>query len=148
MLSKYRVKLTSAFCALAADNNGYYYAVDGTHCRIFIYDTACNVMSVFGGGQLIKDFGSPEGVKKEFDYLRKVVKSLGYDDLIILCCGGADATMKACGFDGAHAYNWSKAGSDVEITLPITEAYGAEKLTIVSKEGINAVDFTDVEESN
>ena len=74
------------------------------------------VMSVFGGGQLIKDFGSPEGVKKEFDYLRKVVKSLGYDDLIILCCGGADATMKACGFDGAHAYNWSKAGSDVEIT--------------------------------
>ena len=74
------------------------------------------VMSVFGGGQLIKDFGSPEGVKKEFDYLRKVVKSLGYDDLIILCCGGADATMKACGFDGAHAYNWGKVGCEVEAT--------------------------------
>lgn len=58
MLSKYRVKLTSAFCALAADNNGYYYAVDGTHGRIFIYDTACNVMSVFGGG---KQKGEQEG---------------------------------------------------------------------------------------
>ena len=74
------------------------------------------IMSVFGGGQLVKDFGSPEGVKKEFDYLRRVVKALGYDDLIILCCGGADETMKACGFDGAHAYNWGKMGSDVEQT--------------------------------
>ena len=74
------------------------------------------IMSVFGGGQLVKDFGSPEGVRKEFDYLRGVVKSLGYDDLIILCCGGADETMKQCGFDGAHAYNWGKIGSDVEQT--------------------------------
>lgn len=74
------------------------------------------IMSVYGGGQLIKDFGSPEAVKKELDYLRSVVKSLGYDDLIILCCAGADETMKQCGFDGGHAYNWGKVGCDVEQT--------------------------------
>ncbi len=51
MLSKYRTSLKSAFCALTADQNGYYYAVDGTHGRIFIYDVACNVISVFGGGK-------------------------------------------------------------------------------------------------
>lgn len=58
MLSKYRVPLTSAFCALTADGNGYYYAIDGTHGRLFIYDTACNVISVFGGG---KQKGEQEG---------------------------------------------------------------------------------------
>ena len=58
MLSKYRVPLTSSFCALTADGKGYYYAVDGTHGRIFIYDTACNVISVFGGG---KQKGEQEG---------------------------------------------------------------------------------------
>lgn len=58
MLSKYRVSLTSSFCALTADDKGYYYAVDGTHGRIFIYDTACNVISVFGGG---KQKGEQEG---------------------------------------------------------------------------------------
>lgn len=74
------------------------------------------IMSIFGAGQLIKDFGSVEAVKKELDYLRKVVKSLGFDDLIILCCDGANETMKACGIDGSHAYNWHKAGSDVNLT--------------------------------
>lgn len=74
------------------------------------------IMSVFGAGTLIKNFGSVENVRKELNYLRSVVKSLGYDDLIILCCGGADETMKECGFDGAHAYNWSQAGADVEAT--------------------------------
>ncbi|MBE6727416.1 MAG: hypothetical protein E7562_02075 [Ruminococcaceae bacterium] len=66
MLSKYRVSLTSSFCALTADNNGYYYAVDGTHGRIFMYDTACNILSVFGGGKQKGDqlgtFISPSSV--------------------------------------------------------------------------------------
>jgi len=51
MLSKYRVPLVSSFCALTADKNGYYYAVDGTHGRLFIYDSSCNIISVFGGGR-------------------------------------------------------------------------------------------------
>lgn len=66
MLSKYRVPLVSAFCALTADENGYYYAVDGTHGRIFIYDSSCNVISVFGGGRQKGDqlgtFVSPSSI--------------------------------------------------------------------------------------
>ncbi len=74
------------------------------------------IMSVFGGGELVRIFGSPEGVKKEFNYLRKTVKALGYNDLIILFTGTANQTMKECGFDGAHAYSWSKEGCKVELT--------------------------------
>lgn len=66
MLSKYRVPLVSSFCALTADNNGYYYAIDGTHGRIFIYDSSCNVISVFGGGrqkgEQLGTFVSPSSV--------------------------------------------------------------------------------------
>ena len=65
MLSKYRVPLVSAFCALTADENGYYYAVDGTHGRIFIYDSSCNVISVFGGrqkGDQLGTFVSPSSI--------------------------------------------------------------------------------------
>lgn len=49
--SKYDIYLTSKFNSIAADDKGYYYAIDGTHCRIFIYDTKSNVISVFGGGK-------------------------------------------------------------------------------------------------
>ncbi len=74
------------------------------------------IMTVFGSDQLIKDFGDEAGVKAELDYLREVVKSLGYDDLIILTCSIDDPRMSACGYDGAQAYNWSKIGSNVRET--------------------------------
>ena len=49
--SKYQVFFTARFSALTADSKGYYYAVDTTHGRIFIYDTKSNLISVFGGGR-------------------------------------------------------------------------------------------------
>lgn len=54
-----------------------------------------------------------------------------------------DTVSYADVLDEYEANGYTSPGSDVKITLPITEAYGAEKLTIVSKEGVNAVDFTD-----
>ena len=80
------------------------------------------VMAVFGTWQLIKDFGSPEGVKAEFDYLRGEVKKLGYDDLIIMSCGGPSAAVRDCGFDAAYAYNWGKQGYDAEYTSKMINA--------------------------
>ena len=66
MLSKYRNYVVSRFCALAASDDGYYYAVDGTHGRIFMYDNMCNVISVFGGGKQkgnqLGSFVSPSSV--------------------------------------------------------------------------------------
>lgn len=40
----------SAFNAITSDADGFYYVVDGTRGRIFIYDTDANCISVFGGG--------------------------------------------------------------------------------------------------
>ncbi len=74
------------------------------------------VMAVFGSWQLMKDFGGPEGVKRELDYLRDEVKKLGYDDLIILSCGGPSDSVRDAGFDAAYAYNWGKSGCSADYT--------------------------------
>lgn len=47
--TKYPTYVKSDFCALTAAN-GFYYAIDGTYGRIFMYDTASNLITVFGGG--------------------------------------------------------------------------------------------------
>ncbi len=74
------------------------------------------VISVFGYGCLIKDFGSPEGVKRQLDYVREKVKELGYDGAIFIACSGADEKVKACGFDAVHAYSHGHYGYDKEHT--------------------------------
>ena len=75
------------------------------------------IMAVFGPGQLLKDFGGPEGVKRELDYLKSEVKKLGYDDLIIMGCGVPNEDFRDCGFDAAYAYGWGKKGCDVDYTM-------------------------------
>ncbi len=80
------------------------------------------IMAVFGPGQLIKDFGGAENVKKELDYLKSEVKKLGYDDLIIMGCGSASKEMRDCGFDAAYAYNWDKRGNDAGYTVDAIRA--------------------------
>ena len=87
------------------------------------------VMAVFGTWQLIKDFGSPAGVKAEFDYLRGEVKKLGYDDLIIMSCGGPSNEVRDCGFDAAYAYNWGKQGYDPDYTAKAI--YSQQALNLV-----------------
>lgn len=74
------------------------------------------VISVFGYGCLIKDFGSPEDVKRQLDYVREAVKELGYDGAIFIACSGADDMVKACGFDAVHAYSHGHYGYDKEHT--------------------------------
>lgn len=49
--SSWGVFYESKFVALTADNEGYYYLIDDTHGRIFVYDNKCNVISIFGGGR-------------------------------------------------------------------------------------------------
>ncbi len=74
------------------------------------------IMSIFGPGRLVMDFGSTEAVKEAFDYLRREVKKLGYDDLIIMGCADNQKIYKDCGFDAVHAYNWGVKGYDVDYT--------------------------------
>jgi len=75
------------------------------------------VIAVFGPGQLIKDFGSAEAVKAEFDYVREVAKTLGFDGAIFMACSGNTQQIKDCGFDACYAYNWGKEGSSSKFTI-------------------------------
>lgn len=75
------------------------------------------LISVFGSGQLIKDFGSEEAVKEQLDYVREEVKKLGYDGAIFMSCSDASQSVKNCGFDAIYAYNWGTQGYDPEYTL-------------------------------
>ena len=75
------------------------------------------VISVFGYGQLITDFGSEANVAAELEYVRTQCKSLGYSGAIfIACCSSTTASelqkVANCGFDAVQAYNWGKNGYD------------------------------------
>lgn len=93
------------------------------------------VITVFSYNDLLKDFGSAEGVKVEFDYLRDVCRGLGYDGAIIMVqyAGyGQEAinTILSFGTDATYAYNWGKTNT--------SEGY-AKNIMGQYKAGINAV---------
>ena len=74
------------------------------------------VFAVFGADSLISKFG--EGLKDEFEYLRKEVKKLGYDGAIILDCNSYRTEGSAAyGFDGWYAYNWGQQGCYYEANV-------------------------------
>ena len=109
------------------------------------------VMAVFGTWQLMQDFGGPEGVKAEFDYLRGEVKKLGYDDLIIMSCGGPGADVRDCGFDAAYAYNWGKDGYDADFTASMIRSQQEQKFVHVvptASTGFNNVAWAETRSPN
>ncbi len=74
------------------------------------------IMSIFGIDWLESFFGTKEKAAEELEYLREVVRNLGYDDLVILGCSDAKEEFVPLGLDGAHAYNWGFLGNDVNET--------------------------------
>lgn len=46
----YGTYIYCAFSAVTCDKNGFYYVIDGTRGRIFVYDMDINLLGVFGGG--------------------------------------------------------------------------------------------------
>jgi len=88
------------------------------------------VITVFSLGDLLRDFGSVQGVKQEFDYLREVCRGLGFDGAIILIQTTARdasslATVKSTGADAVYAYNWSKANTSGEYIGYVQSQYQA-----------------------
>ncbi len=104
------------------------------------------ILSVFGPQKLINAFGGEKGLKAEFDYLRQEVKKLGFDDLIILCCGTSNTQQnKDSGFDGVHAYTWGTQGYDIDYTKSrINEEINAGFIETVPtiSQGYNLVGWT------
>ncbi len=89
------------------------------------------VISIFGTAALIRDFGSVQAVKEEFDYLRQTAKNLGFDGVIFMSPGenGLDREFEAMGLDAFYAYNLGKGGYDENYT---------KRSTLISIEKRNA----------
>lgn len=43
--------IKQSFCSITTDDDGFVYALDMTQGRIYMYDEACNIISIFGGGR-------------------------------------------------------------------------------------------------
>ena len=71
--SKYNTFYQCSFCAITASKDGFYYAIEGTQGRIYMYDKNCNLITVFGGGirqgSQLGTFISPTSVTSANDKL-------------------------------------------------------------------------------
>lgn len=85
--------------------------------RYFTIDNKA-LITIYRMDNLINNFGGVEGVKAQTDYLREVIKGLGYDDAIILTYGGNPASnLKDMGIDGVMAYNWGQNGKNPDYQI-------------------------------
>ncbi|NQX59668.1 Ig-like domain-containing protein [Paenibacillus qinlingensis] len=79
------------------------------------------VLSIYSLTALKRDFGGTlEGVKAEMDYLRNAVKTLGFDDMILLTTTSASdaqsmSDRKLAGFDAVYAYSWGSVGGHEDV---------------------------------
>lgn len=66
----------------------------------------------------IKDYGSPEAIKADMEYLDETAKKLGFDGIILMACctGGSFDRYAVAGVDALYAYTWGKWGYDGEYT--------------------------------
>ena len=77
--------------------------------KYFVIDNK-PVMVIYALSRIIDDMGSTAEVKKCTDFLRKEIKKLGYDDMIILACSSNTVECKECGIDAVCAYGWGPSG--------------------------------------
>ncbi len=74
------------------------------------------VVTIWSVGTLVNKFGL-EDAKAAVEYLRETCKSLGYDDVLFMCCDGhstrADQfkTLASIGCDATYAYHWNTGGA-------------------------------------
>lgn len=80
------------------------------------------IMGVFAPQRLIEEFGSPEALKEEFDYLRSEVSKLGYDGMVIFCSATPSETLYRAGFDACYAYNWGINGNNADYMINRSKA--------------------------
>ncbi len=91
------------------------YWMDYLFCddKYFVIDNK-PVMAIYALNLLVRDMGGTAVVRQCMDYLRKEIKKLGYDDMIILACSRNSAECKECGIDAVYAYNWGIPGKSGE----------------------------------
>lgn len=74
------------------------------------------VLSIFGVDKAVNSMGGPENFKIALDYLREVLKGMGYFGLIVMTCGEPSEKLYNAGIDAVYAYNWGHQSYSAEYT--------------------------------
>lgn len=74
------------------------------------------VLSIFGVEKAVKSMGGAETFKVALDYLREVLKGMGYSGLIVMTCGDPTESLYTAGIDAVYAYNWGHQSYSAEYT--------------------------------
>lgn len=78
------------------------------------------VLTVWSYGNFVSCFGGEEQAKQAIAFMREDIKSLGYDNIILLFADGHQMTkdffdkVQALGFDGTYPYHFNQTGKDAE----------------------------------
>lgn len=77
------------------------------------------ILSFCSYRDLIKKFGSTEGVKQALDFMREDIKTLGFDDMIFICWidGVMDEDMAYVGIDASYRYHYNAEGKDADYQI-------------------------------
>ena len=111
------------------------------------------VMTMYNFNNFKKAFGSFEETKKAIEFMNEDIKSLGYDGMIILVCGGnisSESFFKEVvdiGAQGVYAYHWFINGKDAEYQINrmnTIKSYNTAYLVPTISTGFNNLGWSDV----
>ncbi len=89
------------------------------------------IITFWDYANLIKSFGSAEGVKKAVEFMREDIKTLGFDDIIIVIPNRADADAQALGVDGMYYYHFAQNGSSADYQITTMEGRKQASLPVI-----------------
>ena len=80
---------------------------------------------------LVKSFGSPAGVKEAIAFMREDIKTLGFDDIIIVIPNRSDADAEALGVDGIYYYHFAQNGSSADYQIDVMNGRKNASLPVI-----------------
>ena len=119
------------FCIMWENNNGHVKSLDAfkeylwnywkeyyfSDPRYTVLDN-CPVLTVWSYSKFISSFGDVEKAKEAIAFMREDIKTLGYDNIILLFADGHQMTKSffdnilALGADGTYPYHFNRTGID------------------------------------
>ena len=111
------------------------------------------IFTVYQYKQFVETFGSPEKAKEAIEWMRKEVKDMGFEGLIILFQGGNNSysyvgeNLRNIGCDGAITYTWGSEGKNASHQIALMKgqiANGWDYSMPVITPGFNDVGWTGI----
>ncbi len=75
------------------------------------------IITYWDYNNLVKGFGGVEQTKAAIEFMREDIKTLGFDDIIILIPNRDEAQAAAIGVDGMFYYHYSQPGSSADYQI-------------------------------